>query len=442
MEFRAISFPVALLLFQVLLICLYAGFVNYDESGPLQDNINYYPVFQDVHVMIIIGFGFLMTFLKRYGYGAVSYNLLLAAVTIQWSILLNAWVSNQTSKFKGKQVTLGEVKLGLKDVTFADISCTPILITFGAILGKASHLQLFVIAIIETIIYVVNNNIITDIFETADAGGTVSLHLFGAYFGLAVAFVLKNSGDPYGKESSSYNSDIFSMIGTLFLWVFWPSFNAGTLVGKPLQINRAVINTYIALAAGAVTSFGVSSLVNKSYKFKMVLMQNATIAAGVAVGISSDLLIRPWGAMLIGLTASTICVLGFTYLTPRLNKLSIHDTCGVHNLHGMPALFGACCAAICAIAIPPGKYSAEDFKSIYTASAERSPLKQGGFQFAAIIVTLAFAIICGLITGYIITFLKNPPEENRYDDAGEFEVMPEQTIQYERITDEVNITMA
>lgn len=28
--------------------------------------------FQDIHVMIFIGFGFLMTFLKRYGYSAVG----------------------------------------------------------------------------------------------------------------------------------------------------------------------------------------------------------------------------------------------------------------------------------------------------------------------------------------------------------------------------------
>ena len=45
-------------------------------------------VFQDVHVMIFIGFGFLMTFLKKYGLSAVSLNMLCAVVCLQWATLV------------------------------------------------------------------------------------------------------------------------------------------------------------------------------------------------------------------------------------------------------------------------------------------------------------------------------------------------------------------
>ena len=44
-------------------------------------------VFQDVHVMIFVGFGFLMTFLRRYGFGSIAFNMLLASFAIQWSTL-------------------------------------------------------------------------------------------------------------------------------------------------------------------------------------------------------------------------------------------------------------------------------------------------------------------------------------------------------------------
>lgn len=41
--------------------------------------------------MIFIGFGFLMTFLKRYGFGSVAFNFLIAAFAIQWSTLIQGF---------------------------------------------------------------------------------------------------------------------------------------------------------------------------------------------------------------------------------------------------------------------------------------------------------------------------------------------------------------
>jgi ammonium transporter Rh len=48
----------------------------------------------DVHTMMFIGFGFLMTFLKRYGYGSVGFNFLLAAYVLEWSMLVRGWLES------------------------------------------------------------------------------------------------------------------------------------------------------------------------------------------------------------------------------------------------------------------------------------------------------------------------------------------------------------
>ncbi|KAJ8922788.1 hypothetical protein NQ315_007823 [Exocentrus adspersus] len=48
---------------------------------------NYYTLFQDIHVMIFIGFGYLMVFLKRYGYSSIGFTFLLGSFTVQWSVL-------------------------------------------------------------------------------------------------------------------------------------------------------------------------------------------------------------------------------------------------------------------------------------------------------------------------------------------------------------------
>jgi len=42
--------------------------------------------------MIFIGFGFLMTFLKRYGFSSVGLNMLVAALVLQWGTLTGGWI--------------------------------------------------------------------------------------------------------------------------------------------------------------------------------------------------------------------------------------------------------------------------------------------------------------------------------------------------------------
>lgn len=82
------------------------------------------------------------------------------------------------------------------------------------------------------------------------------VHAFGAYFGLAVSAVLrpaKEKNEAGQHEGASYNSDIFAMVGTLFLWIFWPSFNSALLDGADQE--RAIINTYISLAAATGLRF-------------------------------------------------------------------------------------------------------------------------------------------------------------------------------------------
>jgi hypothetical protein len=82
-------------LLQAILVILFVIFVEYDETvdgsttDPEEPVQSIYPSFQDVHVMIFIGFGFLMTFLRKYLYGAVGFTFMIAAFCIQWAILNN-----------------------------------------------------------------------------------------------------------------------------------------------------------------------------------------------------------------------------------------------------------------------------------------------------------------------------------------------------------------
>jgi len=198
------------------------------------------------------------------------------------------------------------------------------------------------------------------------------------------------------------------MIGTVFLWVYWPSFNGGLAQGD--QRHRAVLNTYISLASCCLISYAVSALLNHENKFDMVHVQNSTLAGGVAIGTSANLMIQPFGAMIVGAVAGVISVVGYKYITPFLaRKLRIHDTCGVNNLHGMPGILAAIIGAIlCGFASKEtyGHNLYEVFPAMkYDAILNPEPRTawgQTGYQFAGLGVTLAMAIGGGLLTGVIL----------------------------------------
>ena len=96
----------------------------------------------------------------------------------------------------------------------ADFASASVLISFGAVLGVTTPLQLIVMAICEIAIFATNEWLGLDKLEVSDVGASMLVHVFGAYFGLTVSLVLRrdHSSD---KEGASYTSDIFAMIGTV-----------------------------------------------------------------------------------------------------------------------------------------------------------------------------------------------------------------------------------
>ncbi|XP_046842725.1 ammonium transporter Rh type B-A-like [Xenia sp. Carnegie-2017] len=402
------KFSLIAIIFQIILFILFVIFVKYDpdEAGGVKNttakenktetsnNIKLYPMFQDVQVMIFVGFGFLMTFLKKYGYSAVGYNFFISALAIQWYMIIRGFIAHQeTSGFK--------ILINLESLVTADFSAAAVLITFGAVLGKVSRLQLLLIAIIEIVMFSVNEFILLDKLKVADAGGSMVIHCFGAYFGLALSFMLKRPQDTDNnpKEGSVYHSDIFAMIGTVFLWMYWPSFNS-VLVSPAVDQQRAVINTYLSLVSCCVTTFALSGLFNRQRKLDMVHIQNATLAGGVAVGTLANMMIQPWGALLIGILAAAISVVGYTYISPLLDeKFNIHDTCGVHNLHGMPAILAGVGGAVAAKLASADNYGLS-LSSVFHENYNSS--KSAGYQILALIITLVISILSGAVTGFIV----------------------------------------
>lgn len=61
------------------------------------------------------------------------------------------------------------------------------------------------------------------------------------------------------------------LTGTLFLWMFWPSFNSAIANHGDGQ-HRAAINTYITLTSSVLTTVAISSMSQKRGKLDMVML--------------------------------------------------------------------------------------------------------------------------------------------------------------------------
>ncbi|XP_052804715.1 ammonium transporter Rh type B-like isoform X1 [Mya arenaria] len=426
---------------QVVFIVLFATLLEYDDSAdpklPMVGDHNYvpptsenatsdgettwarvsrkYPPFQDVHVMIFIGFGFLMTFLCRYGYSAVGLNFFMASLIVQWAMIVRGFVYQGT--FTGKKY-----KIVVDEMVTADFASATVLISFGAVLGKTTPLQLLIMGLIEVILAQINGMVCHDKLHAVDVGESMYIHAFGAYFGLAVSRMLYSEKAQKSQKSESvYHSDLFSMIGTVFLWMYWPSFNGGGAEGD--EQHRAYINTYLSLAACTVVTFAMSAIYDKKGKFTMEFVQNATLAGGVAVGTTANMPLQPYGALIMGSVAGLISVTGYKYISGFLtDKLRIQDTCGVNNLHGMPAILAAIAGAVMAAMSSEDKWgrsmyeifpytvpaTGADFDALVQRYPDLEPGKgwssgkQGGYQMLALVITLGIAIVGGILTGLLL----------------------------------------
>lgn len=296
-------------------------------------------------------------------------------------------------------------------------------------------------ALLEIPVFAVAEWIVVKYIKINDAGGSILIHLFACYFGLGVTFILYRPGlnEGHSKECTSYQSDLLSVLGTLFLWVFWPSFNCALTLRGDDQ-HRAIIHTFIGLSASTITAFALSAMLSKNGKLSMADVQNVTLAGGVTVGASVDMMISPGIAYVLGMLGCTACMLGYRYLSPFLAKrLRIQDQCGIHNLHGLTGLISTI-AAICAILLAneetygPSLYQTFPYRAPQEGDPRlaelqnlipglepglgRTAQEQALYQLAALGSAIAMAAVGGVLTGLVLKlpYLASPSDEYCFDD--------------------------
>jgi Amt family ammonium transporter len=178
------------------------------------------------------------------------------------------------------------------------------------------------------------------------AGGTV-VHINAGVAGLVgVAFAGSRIG--HLREAMPPHSLALTMVGAGLLWVGWFGFNAGSALEASGLAAVAMVNTFVAPAAGLLAWMGAERLV--SGKPSMLGGASGAVAGLVAVtpaaGVSG-----PMGAMLLGGAASLVC---YGFVGSLKNRLRLDDSLDVFGIHGLGGITGSIGTAIVALPLLGG----------------------------------------------------------------------------------------
>ena len=368
------------------ILFLFAGIGNATELDHVVDVQKYN---RAIHIMamLLAGFGFLMVFVKKYGRSAVTATYLLVSVAIPLYI------------FKDSLGIFGSSGSEIDSLILAEFAAASLLICAGAPLGRLKMGQYMLLGLLFIPSYAFNEWILLNngfglISPGAfvDTGGSIVIHAFGAIFGLGVVMTMTTKNEIDMPIISDSTSDKFSLLGSMILWLFWPSFCAALVA--PELVPHTAINVILALSGATIATYFAS--VSLRGKISAADIANAALAGGVAIGSTCDVASFP-EAFIIGILAGALSTFGFAVLQSKIESIIKGiDTCGVMNLHGMPGILGGIAAVFIVDGINIGS------------------------QMTGIGITILVAVAAGFMAGKIIAILGRRTEP--YNDVEEFDL--------------------
>jgi Amt family ammonium transporter len=167
------------------------------------------------------------------------------------------------------------------------------------------------------------------------AGGTV-VHINAGVSALVAALILgKRIG--YPREPMAPHSMTLTFVGTGLLWVGWFGFNAGSALEANGSAALAMINTFVATAAGALAWMAVERVAG--HRPSALGFCSGVVAGLVAVTPAAGNS-GPFGAIVLGAVASVVCYFAVAKLKPKLGYDDSLDAFGIHGIGGIVGALG------------------------------------------------------------------------------------------------------
>lgn len=170
-----------------------------------------------------------------------------------------------------------------------------------------------------------------------DFAGSSVVHCVGGWTALVGAYLLgpRPTRSTWGKLPPAHNLSL-ATLGTMILWFGWYGFNPGSALGVSNTglIGLVTVNTTLA-AGGAALSAMIFQYIRTS-RWHLDYCLNGSLSGLVAI-TAACAYVAPWAAVLIGLTAGILLVLGIDLV----ESLKIDDPVSAFSVHAINGMMGA-----------------------------------------------------------------------------------------------------
>ena len=173
---------------QAILIAFYIGETTYSES---EYSVKEYIAVCDIMAMLLLGFGYLMTFLQKYGMGASCFHHDVVFLSMEFNIVVEFCIRLFSTVKKVKTLP-GLCPIAWRPSLDSEFAAATFMITFDAIIGRASPLQLIIICISQSFFLCVQQGYSCPwIIDRRRRCRRIHDHShIWRYFGLAVSYAL------------------------------------------------------------------------------------------------------------------------------------------------------------------------------------------------------------------------------------------------------------
>ncbi len=166
-----------------------------------------------------------------------------------------------------------------------------------------------------------------------DFAGGIVVHVNAGVAALVAALVLgKRKGFP--TTAMPPHNMTMTVTGAGMLWVGWFGFNAGSALAADGSAGMAMLVTHIGSASGALTWMFIEW---KKFGKPSVLGIVTGMVAGLGTITPASGFVGPMGALIIGITAGTVCFYATQYIK---RTLKIDDSLDVFPVHGVGGVIG------------------------------------------------------------------------------------------------------